>query len=55
MNPSDEHIKKIVGRQQKKNPLKKLKEINAALKKLGCQNSEPGNPGTIYRKIVGRR
>lgn len=54
MKPSEDQIKKIIGRYPKKKALQKLKELNAALKKLGCQ-SKLENSGTTYRKIVGRR
>ncbi|MFH0729090.1 MAG: hypothetical protein V2B19_22465 [Pseudomonadota bacterium] len=54
MYSPDEHIKKTVGHLKKRNPLEKLKELNAALKKLGCQ-PEPESASTQYRKIVGPR
>lgn len=54
MKSTDEHIKKTVGQYNNKNPLQKLKELNAAMKKLGCKN-RPEDSGTVYRKIVGRK
>lgn len=54
MKLTDGHIKKTVGQHNKKNPLQKLKELNAAMKKLGCRN-QPEDSGTAYRKIVGRK
>ena len=54
MKPSEDHIKKTIGRYPEKPPLQKLKELNEALKKLGWKD-EPDRSGTIYRKIVGPR
>lgn len=54
MKPQDNQIKKTVGKYTDKKPLQKLKELNAALKKLGCKN-ETEDSDTVYRKIVGRR
>jgi hypothetical protein len=54
MTPSDEHIKKAVGRPKEQSPLKKLEKINNALKKLGCQTATESSKFT-YRKIVGRK
>ena len=54
MKPQNDQIKKTVGKYPDKNPLEKLKEINAALKKLGCINVL-NDSDTVYRKIVGRR
>ena len=52
MKSNNDQIKKSVGMQPEKNPLQKLKELNAALRKLGCKDV-PDDSGTIYRKIVG--
>jgi hypothetical protein len=50
----EKNIRKIVGRYKERNPLERLKEINIALKKLGCRfNTEKSV--TFYRNIVGRR
>jgi hypothetical protein len=54
MKPSEDNIKKTIGKYPEKSPLQKLKELNEALKKLGCKN-EPDRYGTLYRKIVGIR
>lgn len=54
MKPHNDQIKKTVGKYPDKNPLQKLKELNTALKKLGCKNVHDDS-GTVYRKIVGRR
>ncbi len=54
MNPQDDQIKKTVGKYADKKPLQKLKELNAALKKLGCKNTYESSD-TVYRKIVGSR
>ena len=54
MKLQDDQIKKTVGEYTDKNPLQKLKELNAALKKLGYKN-EQEDSNTVYRKIVGRR
>ena len=54
MMPSEDYIKKTIGRNPEKPPLQKLKELNEALKKLGCKH-EPDRSDTIYRKIVGPR
>lgn len=50
---TDNKIKKTVGRKKHKHPLKKLQELNDALKKLGCEVTSK-DEATEYRKIVGR-
>ncbi len=54
MKQADDQIKKTIGEYPEKSPLQKLKEINEALKKLGCKNQSEESD-RIYRKIVGRR
>ena len=50
---SKNKIKKVVGREKNQPPLKRLQELNDALKKLGCKIA-PEDNATEYRKIVGR-
>lgn len=50
----EKNIRKVVGQHKEQDPLKKLIEINAALKKLGCRFGSE-SPSTFYKKIVGRR
>jgi hypothetical protein len=47
-------IRKTVGIYKERDPLKRLKEINTALRKLGCRFSTEKTT-TFYRKIVGRK
>ena len=54
MKPQNDLIKKTVGQYHEKRPLQKLKELNNALKKIGCKNATESSD-TVYRKIVGRR
>ena len=54
MESKNDQIKKTVGKPSDKSPLQKLKEINTALRKLGCKNVQD-NSETIYRKIVGQK
>jgi hypothetical protein len=54
MSLSDNETKKTIGEQPEKRPLQRLRELNLALKKLGCQN-KPEKTDTVYRKIVGQR
>ncbi|MGD9160278.1 MAG: hypothetical protein PVG39_17820 [Desulfobacteraceae bacterium] len=54
MKSHNDQIKKTVGKSPDKSPLQKLKEINMALKKLGCKNVLDDSE-TVYRKIVGKR
>jgi hypothetical protein len=54
MKSADDQIKKTIGEYPEKSPLQRLKEINEALKKLGCTN-KPEESESFYRKIIGGR
>ncbi|HEO64705.1 MAG TPA: hypothetical protein ENI73_02440 [Spirochaetes bacterium] len=45
-------IKKQVGQKKKENPLERLRKVNLALQKLGCNFDKPDR---TYRKVVGHR
>ncbi len=47
-------VRKQIGKHKKQSPIKKLQQINKALKKLGCV-PKPDNSTTVYRKIIGKK